>query len=66
MSPLVIERIDLLVCWKCKCQIRKEEGEGKKCESCGGELNLATKNREEFLELCGKEGDDGKGEKNEL
>jgi hypothetical protein len=54
MTPLVIERIDLLVCWKCKCQIRKEEGEGKRCEVCDGELELATKDREDFLRLCGK------------
>jgi PHP family Zn ribbon phosphoesterase len=54
MTPLVIEKINLLVCWKCKCQIRKEEGEGKKCESCGGKLEMATKDREDFLELSGE------------
>jgi hypothetical protein len=54
MTPLVIERIDLLVCWQCKCQIRKEDGEGKKCERCEGDLTLATKDRKEFLELCGE------------
>jgi hypothetical protein len=66
MTPLVIERIDLLVCWKCKCQIRKEEGEGKNCESCGGELELATKDRDEFLESSGERIDGQENERNEL